>query len=181
MNDRRTLIQLLRERSVQRGRFTLASGRTSPYYIDARLTTMSPDGMAVIGPLALDELRTHGWRADAVGGLTLAADPIAYAMAYASNAHPPSVRAFTVRKEGKQHGTGRLVEGPLLPGDHVVIVEDVITTGASARQAAAAAQAAGGLVRGILALVDREEGGKGELEAAGYELLCLTTVADLLA
>jgi orotate phosphoribosyltransferase len=180
MTARAALIQLLRERSLRRGAFTLASGRTSTYYIDARLTTMSPEGMAVLGPFALAVMREQGWHPDAVGGLTLAADPVAYAIAYASNDHPPRVRAFTVRKEAKQHGTGRLVEGPVAAGDRVVIVEDVITTGGSALRAAAGARAFGLHVAGVVAVVDREEGGRPAIEAAGYDVLCLTTVSELL-
>jgi orotate phosphoribosyltransferase len=178
--ERTALIHLLADRSIRRGQFTLASGRTSSYYIDARLTTMSPEGMALIGPLALRSIRARGWQPAAVGGLTLAADPIAYAIAYASTGFAPLVRAFTVRKEAKQHGTGRLVEGPLKSGDRVVIVEDVITTGASALRAVEGAREAGALVDGVLALVDREEGGRAAIEGAGYEVLCLTSVAELL-
>jgi orotate phosphoribosyltransferase len=180
MSDRNTLIRLLSQRSVRRGRFTLASGRESSHYVDARLTTMSPEGLAVIGPLALETIRERGWPVDAVGGLTLGADPIAYATALASVMSPPLVRAFTVRKEAKQYGTGRLIEGPMREGDHVVVIEDVITTGGSALRAAEAVQRAGAIVSGILALVDREEGGRGVLEAQGFEVVCLATLAELL-
>jgi orotate phosphoribosyltransferase len=180
MTDRGTLVRLLSQRSVRRGRFTLASGRESSHYVDARLTTMSPEGLAVIGPLALEAIRARGWSADAVGGLTLGADPIAYATALASVASPPLVRAFTVRKEAKQHGTGRLIEGPMGEGDRVVVIEDVITTGGSALRAAEAVQRAGAVVSGILALVDREEGGRGLLESQGFPVICLATLSELL-
>lgn len=180
MTDRGTLVRLLSQRSVRRGRFTLASGRESNHYVDARLTTMSPEGLAVIGPLALQAIRERSWPVDAVGGLTLGADPIAYATALASVTSPPLVRAFTVRKEAKQHGTGRLIEGPLREGDRVVVLEDVITTGASALRAVEAVQRAGATVSGILALVDREEGGRGILEAQGFEVSCLATLSELL-
>jgi orotate phosphoribosyltransferase len=180
MTDRDSLVRLLAQRSIRRGEFTLASGRTSSYYVDARLTTMAPEGMSLLGPLGLRAIREHGWRADAVGGLTLAADPIAFAIAFASSQRPPPVRAFTVRKEPKQHGTGRLVEGPLVPGDQVVIVEDVITTGASALKAATGAAGAGALVQGILGLVDREEGGQAAIAAAGYDVITLVTISELL-
>ena len=180
MSDRGTLVRLLAQRSVRRGRFTLASGRESSHYIDARLTTMSPEGLAVIGPLALSSIRRHGWAADAVGGLTLGADPIAYAIALASVNTPPLVRAFTVRKEAKQHGTGRLIEGPMREGDRVVVIEDVITTGASALRAAEAVQRAGASISGVLALVDREEGGRGIIEAQGFAVVCLATISELL-
>src|SRR6478672_6234993 len=101
------LISILAERSARRGTFTLASGRQSTLYIDARMTTMSPDGLALIGPLGLSAVRAVGWAPDSVGGLTLGADPIAYAMAYASMTTPRPVRAFTVRKEAKSHGAGK--------------------------------------------------------------------------
>lgn len=180
MTDRGTLVRLLSQRSVRRGRFTLASGRESSHYVDARLTTMSPEGLAVIGPLALETIRARGWPVDAVGGLTLGADPIAYATALASVVSPPLVRAFTVRKEAKQHGTGRLIEGPMREGDRVVVIEDVITTGGSALRAAEAVQRAGAVVSGILALVDREEGGRGILESQGFSVVCLATLSELL-
>ncbi|HSA55257.1 MAG TPA: orotate phosphoribosyltransferase [Gemmatimonadaceae bacterium] len=180
MSDRAALIRLLAVRSLRTGRFTLASGRESSHYVDARLTTMSPEGLALIGPLALRTIRGRGWALDAVGGLTLGADPIAYAIAYASVSQPPLVRAFTVRKEAKQHGTGRLVEGPLQRGDRVVVVEDVITSGGSALRAAQAVQDAGARVTGILAVVDREEGGREALEGAGYAVLALATLSEVL-
>ena len=178
--DRRRLAALLAERSAKRGRFTLASGRESNFYVDARLTTMSPEGLALIGPAALQAIADAHWDADSVGGLTLGADPISYAISYASasTAHP--VRAFTVRKEPKGHGTGKLVEGPFRSGDRVVIIEDVVTTGGSALKAAAAVIAAGGRVLGVLALVDREEGGREAIEAAGYSVQSLVRASDVL-
>lgn len=145
---------------------------------------MSPDGLAAIGPLALEAMREAGWRADAVGGLTLGADPIAYAIAYASTldeAHAGApVRAFTVRKEAKQHGTGRLIEGPFRQGDRVVVIEDVITTGGSALKAVEAIRAAGGEILGVLALVDREEGGREALERAGLSVRALALASDIV-
>jgi orotate phosphoribosyltransferase len=174
------LLSILAERSARRGQFTLASGRQSTLYIDARLTTMSPDGLALIGPLALTALRETGWSVDAVGGLTLGADPISYAIAYASAVSDAPIRAFTVRKEPKSHGTGRLIEGPFHTGDRVVVVEDVITTGGSALRAVDAVRQAGGSVIGVLALVDRQEGGREALEAAGLSVLALTRATDIV-
>ena len=186
MSDHARLLSLLAERSARRGQFTLASGRTSSLYIDARLTTMSPEGLALIGPLALAALRDAGWTPDAVGGLTLGADPISYAIAYASALAATTegtalVRAFTVRKEAKQHGTGKLVEGPFRAGDRVVVIEDVITTGGSALRAAEAIRAAGGEILGVLALVDREEGGREALEGAGLQVRSLARASDVMA
>ena len=174
------LISILAERSARRGQFTLASGRQSTLYIDARLTTMSPDGLALIGPLALAALRQSGWQADAIGGLTLGADPISYAIAYASASTDAPLRAFTVRKEAKAHGTGRLIEGPFREGDRVVVVEDVITTGGSALRAVDAIRAAGGSVSGVLALVDREEGGRAALEDVGLSVIVLARASEIV-
>jgi orotate phosphoribosyltransferase len=174
------LISILAERSARRGQFTLASGRQSTLYIDARLTTMSPDGLALIGPLALAALRQSGWPVDAIGGLTLGADPISYAIAYASASSDAPLRAFTVRKEAKAHGTGRLIEGPFHEGDRVVVIEDVITTGGSALRAVEAIRAAGGSVSGVLALVDREEGGRAALEDVGLSVIVLARASEIV-
>jgi orotate phosphoribosyltransferase len=181
MPDHTRLVTLLAERSARRGNFTLASGRQSTLYIDARLTTMSPEGLALIGPIALAKLRTAGWKVGAVGGLTLGADPISYAIAYASAISGQLVRAFTVRKEVKAHGTGRLIEGPFREGDTVAIIEDVITTGGSALRAVEAVRNAGGIVAGVLALVDREEGGREALISAGLQVIALTRASEIVA
>jgi orotate phosphoribosyltransferase len=180
------LIALLATRSAKRGDFVLASGRRSNLYVDCRLTAMSPDGQMLIGRAGLAALRASGWPVDAVGGLTLGADPIAYAIAHASalaaeRGEGEMVRAFTVRKEAKQHGTGKLIEGPFQAGDRVVVVEDVITTGGSALKAVEAVRAAGGTVLGVLALVDREEGGREAIEAQGLAVRALVPATALLA
>ncbi len=145
---------------------------------------MSPDGLALIGPLAIAEMKAAGWAPDSVGGLTLGADPISYAIAHASalsaNDGAPLVRAFTVRKEAKQHGTGRRIEGPFCAGDRVVVIEDVITTGGSALRAVEAIRAAEGVVLGVLALVDREEGGREALEAEGLAVRALAVATDIV-
>ena len=180
MSDHDRLVALLAQRSARRGHFVLASGRASTLYIDARLTTMSPEGLATIGPLALDALRSSGWRVRAVGGLTLGADPIAYAVSYASMIAGTPIRAFTVRKEAKAHGTGKVIEGPFESGDRVAIIEDVITTGGSALRAADAVRAAGGDIAGVLALVDREEGGREALEAAGLQVVAMATAGEIV-
>ena len=142
---------------------------------------MSPDGLALIGPLALAVLRDVDWRVHAVGGLTLGADPISYAISYASAETATPLRAFTVRKEAKAHGTGRLIEGPFQAGDRVAIIEDVITTGGSALRAVEAVRAAGGTVAGVLALVDREEGGRDALVGAGLPVVALARASDIVA
>ena len=141
---------------------------------------MSPDGLALIGPLALAALRQSSWQVDAIGGLTLGADPISYAIAYASASSDAPLRAFTVRKEAKAHGTGRLIEGPFREGDRVAVVEDVITTGGSALRAVEAIRAAGGSVSGVIALVDREEGGRAALEDVGLSVIVLARTSEIV-
>lgn len=175
----RRLRDLLRERSVIRGDFTLASGQRSTFYIDARRTTMSGEGLAVIGALGLARLTTRRWVPDLVGGMTLGADPISYAMAAAARAAGQALDAFTVRKLAKAHGTGKRIEGCFRPGAAVVVVEDVITTGQSAAEAIAAVTAEGGRVLGVLAVVDREQGGRAALEAAGHAVEVLVTATEL--
>jgi len=181
MTDRSQLIKLLATRSAKRGQFILASGKQSDFYIDARLTTMSPEGLSLIGAIGLSTLRASGWDVDAVGGLTLGADPISYAISYASSGSNKPIRAFTVRKESKAHGTKKLIEGPLGEGDHAVIIEDVITTGDSALRAIAAVRNANVSVIGVLALVDREEGGRQAIENIGVKVITLTTTAQIRA
>ena len=179
MTDREALESLLRERSISYGDFVLASGARSSYYIDARKTTMSAEGLRLIGQVGLALIRDAGWRPAAVGGLTLGADPIAYAIARASTDSPPVIDAFTVRKAAKEHGLQRRVEGNFEPGSEVVVVEDVITSGTSALEAIDAIQAAGGRVVGVLGVVDREQGGRAAIESAGLEVVVITTTTAL--
>lgn len=179
MADTNALVRLLLERSVTRGNFVLASGRRSSYYVDARLTTMSAEGLVLIGALGLEAIRAAGWAPNAVGGLTLGADPVAYAVSLASLSNPPAVDAFTVRKEPKGHGTRRRIEGNFAAGAAVVVTEDVITSGGSALQAIRAIEEEGGRVLGVLAVVDREEGGRAAIEGAGHAVRALVTASDL--
>jgi orotate phosphoribosyltransferase len=177
--DRARLRELLLERSVKRGSFTLASGQTSNYSIDCRLTTMSAEGQVLIGRLGLAAIRAGGWAPSGVGGLTMGADPVAYAIAAASFGSPPAIDAFSVRKSPKEHGTGRLIEGSFAPGDRVVVIEDVITSGGSALRAVDAVRDQGGEVIGVLAVVDREQEGRGRIEAAGVKVVVLETATEL--
>ena len=173
------LISLLATKSVKRGDFVLSSGKKSSHYVDARRTTMSAAGLEVIGSLGLRAIRSAGWRPRYVGGLTLGADPVAYAVALASVEAPPPVDAFTVRKEPKAHGMAQLIEGCFEAGARVVVVEDVLTTGASALRAAAAVRAAGATVEGVLVVVDRDEGGAIAIRQAGYQFVALASIRDL--
>ena len=178
-NDRERLLALLLERSYAEGDFTLSSGAKSSYYVDARVTTMHAEGQALIGRLGLAAIREAGWKPDAVGGLTMGADPIAYAIAHASADTEAPVHAFSVRKDEKAHGRGRRIEGCFEAGARVVVVEDVLTSGGSALKACKAVAEVGGTVVGILVLVDREEGGRAALERSGYPLRALFTVLEL--
>lgn len=175
------LCSLLAKHSVRRGNFVLTSGAHSPHYVDARLTTMRPEGLTTIAQLALLRFPELLWFPTAVGGLTLGADPIAYAIAYASSFTPTPLRAFTVRKEPKAHGTHQQIEGPLIQGDAVVIIEDVLTTGGSALRAVEAVQKFGASVLGVLAVVDRQEGGIEKLASAGLKASALTQLSEILA
>ena len=179
MSDHESLQQLLLERSVRRGDFLLASGARSSYYIDCRPATMSAAGMVLIGRLGLGVIKATGWKPDGVGGLTMGADPVAYAIAAASYQAGTPIDAFSVRKESKHHGIGRAIEGNFKAGNAVVVVEDVITSGGSARKAVSAVEDAGGTVLGVIAVVDREEGGKSVLEAEGLQVTALTTATQL--
>jgi len=173
------LRELLLARSVRRGEFVLASGQRSSFYIDARPTTMSGEGLALVGALGLARLAARGWHPQLVGGLTLGADPVAYAIAAAAQARGTPLDAFTVRKEAKGHGTGQRIEGCFVAGASVVVVEDVMTTGRSALEAIGAVVAGDGRVLGVLAVVDREAGGRAFLERAGYPLEAFVTARDL--
>jgi orotate phosphoribosyltransferase len=179
VNDRESLAALLRERSVSFGDFRLSSGQRSNFYIDARKTTMSAQGQLLLGKSGLSAIRKAGWAPAAVGGLTMGADPVAYAIARASAEAPPPIDAFSVRKSPKDHGTARRIEGNFSSGDAVVVLEDTITSGGSALQAAEAVRAEGGRILGVLAVVDRDQGGRAAIEASGIEVVVLTTIHDL--
>ena len=180
MDAHQQLCQLLSEKSLRRGDFVLASGRRSSFYIDARLTTMSGHGQRLIGELGLKALDSADWPARTVGGLTLGADPVAYAIAHTAALHKRTLDAFTVRKEAKTHGTGRLIEGSLESGWNAVVVEDTITTGESILRAVQAVRSAGANVLGVLVVVDREEGGRERIADAGLTLISLVKVSELL-
>jgi orotate phosphoribosyltransferase len=180
VSDRDRLAALLVERSVRLGDFVLASGARSGYYVDCRTTTTHAEGQHLVGTIALDAIRRAGLAPDAVGGLTMGADPVAYAIAHASWHHGPPVHAFSVRKEPKAHGTGKRVEGSFRAGDGVVVIEDVVTTGDSALKACAAVEAEGGKVLAVLTLVEREPAGRAKIESAGYPVISIFAVGELL-
>jgi orotate phosphoribosyltransferase len=162
-NARDELLSILARMSFRLGQFKLSSGGTSDYYVDCRTTTLDAAGARLTGQVFLDEIRARGWSPQAIGGLTLGADPIVAAVAVVSN----QIHGFIVRKTEKAHGTGQRIEGFHEKGARVVIVDDVCTTGASTIQAIEAARAFGFQVVGVMCLVEREEaGGRANVEPA---------------
>jgi orotate phosphoribosyltransferase len=177
--DRAQLIALLKRDSLRTGQFTLASGRTSHYYVDGRKVTLSAEGAATIASGVLDVLADYPY-VSAVGGLTMGADPIVGAtLAIAPSRDRGDLRGFLVRKEAKGHGTGRLVEGPLEPGQSVAILDDVATTGGSSLQAVAAIEGMGATVACVIVVLDRLEGAAEAFAAKGLPFHALTTIRDL--
>lgn len=175
--DRSRLIELIKAHALQFGSFTLASGKTASFYLDCRKLTLHPQGANQIGAGMLELLGQP--QPDAIGGMAIGADPISAATITLAGQQGSDLLAFIVRKEAKQHGTGRQVEGPVEPGMSAVIVEDVVTSGGSALKAVDAIREFGLKVDRILAVVDRLEGGREAIEAAGLQLDTLVTVRDL--
>ena len=180
-SDRKCLKNLLLERSVRLGNFTLSSGAKSSYYIDARQTTMTAEGQRLTGKIAYTLIEEAGWDVSHVGGLTLGADPVAYAIAHHSTGRGRTLDGFTVRKEPKDHGTGQQIEGGLPTDARVVVVEDAVTTGGSAIRAIEVLRKYGASVAGVICLVDREEGGRSRLDELDVPLLAVFTGPELLA
>ena len=176
---------LLLQRSVCHGEFTLASGAKSDFYVDARVTTLDPRGAGLIGKvgwdLVKDAMARLGQIATAIGGLTLGADPIALSIGMAAQEEDPStpLQVFIVRKKPKEHGRLKRIEGNFSAGDSVVVVDDVITTGGSTLQAIEAIEEAGGRVAFVVVLVDRQEGGRENIEKRGYRVFSVFTRAEL--
>jgi orotate phosphoribosyltransferase len=173
--DRTRLIELLKRDSLRTGTFTLASGRTSHYYVDGRKVTLSSEGASVIGAGVLEVLQDYP-DVTAIGGLTMGADPIVGATLALARS---GLHGFLVRKEAKGHGTGSLVEGPLESGSTVAILDDVATTGGSSLKAVDAVQAMGCKVAVVIVVLDRLEGAAGAFEARGLPFRPLVTIRDL--
>jgi len=175
---RQELLKMLATKSFRLGEFKLSSGATSDYYIDCRTTTLNARGAQLVGQVFLDEMRSQGWHADAIGGLTMGADPIVVAVALMSG----TLHGFLVRKAEKQHGTGQRIEGFREKGARVVIVDDVCTTGASTVEAIEAAREFGFKIAGVMCLVEREDAnGRPNVEKAAAEaaFIAVFTAAEV--
>lgn len=179
--SKQRLAELLRARSYEERRVTLASGRESDFYLDCKQTTLHPEGLFLAGRLFLDAIRSGPRKAQAVGGPTLGSDPIAAACAVLSFLDGDPIPAFIIRKEPKGHGTRAWVEGAkfLENGTRVAIVEDVVTTGGSSLRAAERAKEAGLEVVKIVALVDRDEGAAAAIRDAGYAFESLLSIHEV--
>src|SRR5881296_3216381 len=177
------LLEILKEKSVCRGTFALASGRQSDFYVDAKLTTSEPRAALLVGSvgweLVKEIARARNVQVDSIGGLTMGADWMALSIGIAAYLDSPSrdIQTFSVRKSAKKHGRHKLIEGNFSAGDSVVIVDDVVTTGGSTLQAIDAIEASGGNVAFVIVLVDRQEGGREEFGKRGHKVVPIFTRA----
>ena len=179
---KKRLIELIFEKAFKYSKepvFKLVSGRMSNYYFNCKAVTLHPEGMYLIGNLIYEMIKDSG--AKAIGGLTLGADPVAYAVSYTSHLKGKPVETFVVRKSAKSHGTMQWIEGNVKEGDKVVIVDDVITTGKSTIEAITRAKEAGLEIVKVIALIDRQEGGRENIEAAGCKVDSLILRDDVMA
>lgn len=173
------LLELLKEKALKIGKFTLSSGKESNYYLDERMVTLSSEGAYLTAKVMLDMLKEVEF--NAIGGPTLAADPIVTSIAVIGYIEGRSVDGFIIRKEPKGHGTGKLIEGPLNKGSKVVIVDGTMTTGGSLLKAIQAVENEGCSVVKVIVLIDRLEGGRESLKSKGYDVLSVFTKDDLFS
>lgn len=182
---KKRLIEIIKERSYQYSsepKFKLASGAVSNFYFNMKKTTQSPEGMHLIGKIIFQEIRQLNLHPDAIGGLTLGADPIAYAVAMRSYDEGEPIEAFVIRKEPKGHGLRLPIEGNVKPGDHAIIIDDVVTTGGSTIKAINVARESGIVVDAVIVLVDRcEQNGRQNIEALGCPVYHILTVNDFMS
>ena len=175
----RELIGLIESRALKRGTFRLASGREASFYLDAKQVVLDAHGAMLVGRAILDRLRSLGPLPAAVGGMSIGADPVTSAVVTMAGVEGLPLKGFLVRKEPKDHGTKRFVEGPVAAGDRVVIVEDVTTTGGSSLLAIDRVQEFGLVVERVVTVIDRLAGAKDAFAARGIPLESLVTIRDL--
>ena len=176
MYDKQALMTLVREKALKFGDFMLASGKKAKYYLDCKQVTLDATGSRLVGEGILDLLGND--LPQAVGGMSIGADPITGAVVTIAGVRGQSLCGFLVRKEAKGHGTERYIEGPVKPGDRVAIVEDVVTTGGSSLQAIERCEQFGLVVTRVIAIIDRMEGGRQAFESRGYPFESLLTIRD---
>ncbi|MEX0642731.1 MAG: orotate phosphoribosyltransferase [Pirellulales bacterium] len=176
MYDRAALVALVREKALRFGQFTLRSGKSAGYYLDGKQVTLDAQGARLVGEGLLDLLRPN--LPKAVGGMSIGADPITAAIVTMAGVRGLSLSGFMVRKQPKDHGTNQYIEGPVQPGDEVVVVEDVVTTGGAALEAIDRCQQFGLVVRSVAAIIDRLEGGSAAFEKRGLPFASLLTIRD---
>jgi orotate phosphoribosyltransferase len=177
--DKTQLAKLVAQLAVVHGKVTLSSGIEADYYVDLRRATLHHEAAVLVGKVMLDLFAEAGLKPDAVGGLTMGADPVASAMLHQASARGLQLDAFVVRKEAKKHGMARQVEGPDIHGRKVVILEDTSTTGGSPLAAAKAAEDAGAEVLAVATVVDRDTGARAAIESAGYAYYSALSLSDL--
>jgi orotate phosphoribosyltransferase len=177
VTDRDALLSLVKSQAIVHGKVTLSSGREADYYVDLRRTTLSGEAAPLVGRVMLE--LTADWDFDAVGGLTMGADPIAAAMVHQAAAQGRRLDAFVVRKEAKAHGLQRRIEGPDITGRRVLVVEDTSTTGGSPLTALAAVREAGAVPVGVATIADRDTGAGEKIEAEGVPYRFVYSLADL--
>jgi orotate phosphoribosyltransferase len=175
------LLDSILTRSYREGDFTLSSGQKSTFYIDLKPTLLHPDGAAAFGAAAVEWMKQNAHQADAVGGLTLGADPMVMAVSLAARTEGMSIPALMIRKEPKKHGTSKFIEGVenLKPGARVLVLEDVVTTGGSAKKAIEILRAEGFVPTAVLCVVDREAGGANAFAEMGVPLFSLFTISQV--
>lgn len=173
------LVELIKELAVVHGKVTLSSGIEADYYVDLRRATLHHEAAGLVGEVMLDLFDSAGLMPDAVGGLTMGADPVAAAVLHAAAGRGRQIDAFVVRKEAKKHGMGRRVEGPEVSGRNVVVLEDTSTTGGSPLAAAEALVEAGANVIAVATVVDRDTGAREAIESRGYAYYSAISLSDL--
>lgn len=182
MYDRAALIELFRERALKFGEFTLASGKKASYYLDGKQITLHSEGLRLVSEGLLELLwsleQEMGIDCDGFGGMSIGADPIVGGVLTVAAIRGRKLDGFLVRKEAKGHGTGRFIEGPIQPGMKVVVVDDVVTTGGSSIQAIERVEEFGCKVVGVVAIIDRMEGGATNFAARGLTMKSLLTIED---